>query len=96
MTFTLYPAGDCTHCGDAINEQHLTEFVAGESGLGSRPVTVLVHTESGHERCTGRDTVAERREGAPSGRPVLPPLTAENVSNYIRNRHTPGTAPGLS
>lgn len=92
MTFTLYPAGDCTHCGEAINETHMTELVAGEAGLGSRPMTVLVHTESGHERCTGRDTMAERREGSVSGQPVLPPLTAENVSNYIRNRQRPADA----
>jgi hypothetical protein len=55
--FTLYPAGDCVHCGLPVNESHLFEFVFGG---GQRPVTVLVHTGSGHERCEGRDTNAER------------------------------------
>lgn len=57
--FTLYPAGDCTHCGLPVNESHLFEFVA---GVGDRPVTVLVHTGSGHERCEGRETLAERSD----------------------------------
>ena len=55
--FTLYPAGDCAHCGLLINESHLLESVAGG---GVRPVIVLVHTGSGHERCEARDTVAGR------------------------------------
>ena len=55
----LYPAGDCIHCGLPIEESHLFEFVAGG---GHRPVTVLVHTGSGHERCEGRETFAERSE----------------------------------
>jgi hypothetical protein len=57
--FTLYPAGDCVHCGLPINESRLFEFTYGG---GQRPVTVLVHTGSGHERCEGRETLAERSE----------------------------------
>jgi hypothetical protein len=56
---TLFPAGDCVHCGLPVNESHLFEFVFGG---GQRPVTVLIHTGSGHERCEGRDTNAERGE----------------------------------
>lgn len=63
MTFTLYPAGDCAHCGETINESHLFEFVYGG---GLRSVTILVHTESGHARCEGRVTVAERQAVADS------------------------------
>jgi hypothetical protein len=59
--FTLFPAGDCAHCGLPVNENRLLEFVAREvSPDGLRPVTVLVHTGSGHERCEGRETLAER------------------------------------
>ncbi|HMG61661.1 MAG TPA: hypothetical protein VK599_01820 [Streptosporangiaceae bacterium] len=54
---TLFPAGDCAHCGLPIEESHLFEFAYGG---GQRPVTVLVHTGSGHERCEGRETLAER------------------------------------
>ena len=53
----LYPAGDCGHCGEDIEETHLFEFVAGG---GVRPVTILVHSGSDHERCEGRPTCAER------------------------------------
>lgn len=56
----LYPAGDCVHCGLPIEETHLFEFVAGG---GDRLVTILVHTGSGHERCEGRETCAERVGG---------------------------------
>jgi hypothetical protein len=57
--FVLFPAGNCIHCGLPVNESHLFEFVYGG---GQRPVTVLVHTGSGHERCEGRETLAERSE----------------------------------
>lgn len=68
VTFTLYPAGDCAHCGAAINETRLIEGVAqpppGSSAIGGgfRMVVILVHTEHGHERCEGRVTVAERQQ----------------------------------
>jgi hypothetical protein len=59
--FALFPAGDCAHCGELVNENRLLEFVARDVNPdGLRPVTVLVHTISGHERCEGRDTTAER------------------------------------
>jgi len=61
--FTLFPAGDCAHCGLPVNENRLLEFVPREVDPdGLRPVTVLVHTGSGHERCEGRETLAERGE----------------------------------
>jgi hypothetical protein len=56
----LYPAGDCIHCGLPVRETHMLELIAREAGLGpDRPVVILVHTGSGHERCEDRDTVAE-------------------------------------
>jgi hypothetical protein len=66
VKFTLYPAGNCAHCGEAINESHLMEGIArppwpGAIGGGFRMVTILVHTEWGHERCEGRETLAERQ-----------------------------------
>lgn len=51
------PAGDCANCGEAISESRAFEFLAGG---GQRPVTILVHAGSVHERCEGRETVAER------------------------------------
>lgn len=60
--FALFPAGDCAHCGELVNENRLLEFVPREVNPdGLRPVAVLVHTVSGHERCEGRETTAERR-----------------------------------
>jgi hypothetical protein len=50
----LYPAGDCAHCGKPVEESHLTEFGT------TRQMVILVHSGSGHERCDGRDTCAER------------------------------------
>lgn len=64
---TLFPAGACVHCGLPVNESHLFEFVTSDLAPpyevqpgGVRKVTVLVHTGSGHERCAGRETLAER------------------------------------
>jgi hypothetical protein len=59
--FALFPAGDCAHCGELVNENRMLEFAPREADpRGLRPVTVLVHTASGHERCEGRETLAAR------------------------------------
>lgn len=63
--FVLYPAGPCAHCGLPVNETHLIEFRPRSLFATDRTVTVLVHTGSGHERCEGRDTVAERAVSSP-------------------------------
>jgi hypothetical protein len=62
MRMTLCPAGDCAHCGLPIEESHLFEFRPCALFATDRPLTILIHTGSGHERCEGRDTVAERIE----------------------------------
>lgn len=54
----FYPAGDCAHCGQPIEETHMLEGIAFSKVL--RQATILIHTGSGHERCEGRDTLAER------------------------------------
>lgn len=64
----LHPAGDCAHCGLPIRESHLFELRPRDLFATDRPLTILVHTGSGHERCAGRDTVAERTEPE-GGRP---------------------------
>jgi hypothetical protein len=58
----LYPAGDCVHCGLPIEESHLFEFRPRDLFATDRPLTILIHTGSGRERCDARDTVAERSE----------------------------------
>jgi hypothetical protein len=60
--FTPYPAGDCERCGLPIEESHLFEFRPRALFATDRPLTILIHSGSGHERCEGRDTVAERSE----------------------------------
>jgi hypothetical protein len=64
-TLRLYPAGNCLHCDLEIEETHMLEMVARESGLPDRMVTILVHSGSDHERCEGRATSAERRTAGP-------------------------------
>jgi hypothetical protein len=47
----------CKNCGQGIHEFRLAEFRLG--GGISRMVPILVH-DAGHERCEGRQTLAER------------------------------------
>jgi hypothetical protein len=65
--FTPCPAGDCAHCGRPIEESHLFEFRPRALFATDRPLTILIHSGSGHERCECRDTVAERIEPGGGG-----------------------------
>lgn len=89
MTFTLHPAGDCIHCGEAINEEHMIELVASREGpSGSRMRTLFVHTESGRGRCDGRDTFAERDPDSPIPPVQLPGQpNVEAAVNYMRSKY---------
>lgn len=61
----LYPAGDCAHCGELIEESHMFEFRPRDLFYPPhREVIILVHSASGHERCDNRDTCAERAGSA--------------------------------
>jgi hypothetical protein len=77
----LYPAGDCAHCGQPVEECHLIEFRPRALFATDREVIILVHSGSGHERCENRDTCAERATitgGGDDDRPdPVPPGAAD-------------------
>lgn len=60
---------DCRNCGGPIRSTimlegivtpHSPELMGGGQGLPlQRPVTIWSHVASGHERCEGREAVAE-------------------------------------
>lgn len=58
--------GKCRWCDEPI---HATPMISLDSEAvtgAARIVDIWTHVNSGHERCTGRDTLAE-----PGGRPIL-------------------------
>jgi hypothetical protein len=85
----------CVHCEEPIEAARLLEAIA--SG-GSRPVDILHHSRTGHERCEGRGTLATAAGPVPwqprfrVPEPVRPEEAIEAARRYMLRQHSASLA----